>query len=219
ANQVIVSIDDQKQTYYTTKNTVGAFLQEQNLTFSKHDDISHQADETITDGLHLNVDKAFKITINDGGRKEKIWTTGGSVADVLDSHDIELDDLDKTEPAKDENVTEDTDISIVRVEKTTERVEEAIPFETEKQQDNTLVKGEEKEIAQGQEGTVVKTYEVIMENGEEVGRELVSKEIAAERKNRIIAIGTKEPDPSVTALSSGPSNSGSGKEFMMTATA
>src|SRR5699024_4589118 len=25
ANQVIVSIDDQKQTYYTTKNTVGAF--------------------------------------------------------------------------------------------------------------------------------------------------------------------------------------------------
>ncbi|HLR08594.1 MAG TPA: ubiquitin-like domain-containing protein [Bacillota bacterium] len=216
ANKVIVNIDDAKKTYYTTKRTIGEFLQDENLALSKHDDVSHKADEKITDGLQLDIHKAFQITIKDDDDKTDVWTTGGSVEDVLNAHDIKLDKLDKTKPARDQEVTEDTDIDIVRVEKTIEQVEEAIPFETEKQYDETLAKGEEKVIEQGREGIVVLTYEITTENGEEVDRELVDEEVTEERQNRTIAIGTNEAEQKATNRADSESDK---KEWTMTATA
>src|SRR5690625_1730939 len=36
AKQLYVVIDENKKSFYTTKNTVGEFFEEENLTFTKH---------------------------------------------------------------------------------------------------------------------------------------------------------------------------------------
>jgi resuscitation-promoting factor RpfB len=213
ANQVIVTIDGKKEEFFTVENTVKDFLEKENLSVSEHDALSLQLDDEIADGLTLSITKAYQVVIQDGEKEKKAWTTGGSVKELLESNSIKLSKLDKVKPALDQTISKDTAISIVRVEKKTEEVTDSIAFQTETRKDSSLAKGKEQVIEAGEDGSVVKTYEVTYENGEEVNRELVAEEVTKESKNRIVAIGTKEPQNLVTL------SSGDGKEFTMTASA
>ncbi|WP_047980707.1 G5 and 3D domain-containing protein [Ornithinibacillus contaminans] len=216
ANEVVVSIDGNEEVYYTVAGTVEEFLNENELTVSEHDEVSQALDATIKDGLKLTISKAFEVTIQDGGEEVKAWSTGGSVADVLAANDITLAELDQVKPAKDEAVTKDTAISIVRIEKKTEEVTDTIAFKTETRTDSSMTKGQEKVLAAGVEGEVVKQYEVTYENGKEVKRELLEEEVIKESENRVVVVGTKQQN--LVTLSSGSEPAG-GKEFTMTASA
>ncbi|MUK88084.1 DUF348 domain-containing protein [Ornithinibacillus sp. L9] len=218
AKQVIVTIDGEEKEYFTVADTIGSFLGENNLSFSDRDDISHSKDEEISDGLQLTVNQAFQVTINDGGEEEQVWTTGGTIQELLDENQITLTDQDKIEPAIEESVTNDTQIQIVRVETKTEEVEESVAFKTETKEDSSLEKGKKNVLAEGKDGKLVKTYEVTYENGKEVDRELIEEEVVQDSENRVVAIGTKEPKQNLVTLSSGSKPSG-GKEFTMTASA
>ena len=88
----------------------------------------------------------------------------------------------------------DAQIQIVRVEKVTDVVEEAVSFGTVTQKDDSLESGTEKVVNAGSEGKVKKHYEVILEDGEEVSRELVKEETVSESQDRVVAVGTK-PKP------------------------
>lgn len=192
AKQIVVSIDGKKQKYYTTLDTIGEFLSDEDLTFSSHDDISHKTKEPVKDGLHITIDKAYQVAIDDGGEKKKVWTTGSTIEKLLKDNDIKVNKFDKVKPDIEEKVKKDTNITIVRVKREFEEVEEKVAFETETEEDDSLAKGKEKVISEGQEGTVIKKYEVVFENGKEVSRELVSEDVQEEGKSRIIAVGTKE---------------------------
>lgn len=193
AKQIIVTIDGKSEAYYTTEDTVSAFLQEQALSFSEHDDMSHAMDDPIEEGLKLNVNTAFDVVINDGGDEHILKTTGATVEELLNELDIELNKKDKITHELNDRVTKETEIEIIRV--TAEKVEltEMIDFKTEIKEDSTLLKGEERVITEGEQGKKVKTYKVTKENGEEVERELIEEEVAKEPVNKVIAVGTKEP--------------------------
>ena len=193
AKQVIVTIDGESETYYTTEENILAFLKENDLSVSEHDDVSHSLDEAIEDGLEFNITKAFDVVVVDGGEKLKVKSTGGTVEELLEKNKIKLNDEDKITPKLNDKVTEDTKIEIVRVTTEMVVVEETIEFKTERKEDHTIRKGEERVITQGQNGQVVKKYKVTLENGEEVERELVEEDIQQEAVNRVIAVGTKEP--------------------------
>lgn len=213
ANKVMVTVDGEEEMYYTVADTVEEFLNENNLSIAKHDELSHPLDEVIKDNLDLSVKRAFQVTIDDGGKEKKIWTTGSTVQELLNESKVKLSELDQVKPALDKTITKDTTISIVRVEKKVEEVTDTVAFQTETRQDSSLDKGQEKVISPGEEGAVVKTYEVTYENGKEVSRDLVSEEVTKESQNRIVAIGTKEPQNLVTL------SDGGGKEITMTASA
>ncbi|HLQ97579.1 MAG TPA: ubiquitin-like domain-containing protein [Candidatus Dormibacteraeota bacterium] len=196
AEKVIITIDGVDQEFFTTREVITDLLQDEGLAFSEHDDLSFDEEDEIVDGLSLDVTTAFEVTIKDAGEKQTVWTTGGSIADLLDQHEIALEEkLDKVKPALDEELNKDTLITITRVEKETDIIEEMIDFETETREDDTLAKGKEKVLSEGKQGTLVKTFEVTKENGKEVDRELKDEEIKTASENRVVAIGTKEPEP------------------------
>ncbi|HHU49391.1 MAG TPA: LysM peptidoglycan-binding domain-containing protein [Clostridiales bacterium] len=84
--------------------------------------------------------------------------------------------------------------------------EEDIPFETEKKDDNTLLRGQTKILQKGKKGIKEIQARVIRENGIEVSRELVDEKTLKEPVNEIIAVGTKKP-PTSSRGSSGSSDS------------
>ncbi|MEN2766734.1 ubiquitin-like domain-containing protein [Ornithinibacillus xuwenensis] len=212
AHKVTVVVDGNEKVYYSVADTVNGFLEENKLSITERDEISHNLDEAINGDLTITIKQAFEVAIQDGGKEVKAWSTGGSVQDLLAVNNITLSELDKIEPAIDEAVTKDTTISIVRVEKKTEEVTESIAFQTETRTDSSMEKGEETVLASGTDGSVVKTYEVTYENGKEVTRELLEEEVTKESENRIVVVGTKEPAQDLVTLSSG-------KELTMTASA
>ncbi|MGM8365526.1 ubiquitin-like domain-containing protein [Virgibacillus sp. W0181] len=232
ANEINVMIDGKQQQFYTTADTVGDFFNKEGLSFSTHDSISHKKSDSIEEGLNISIDTAYEVTVDEAGEEKKIWTTGGNVADVLAANDITYKDMDKIEPALTDDVTEDTKITIVQVEKKTEKVKEPIAFKTEKKKDGSLEKGKEQVVSDGKEGLVSKEYEITLENGEEVNRELLNEEVMEKSVNKVVAVGTKEvkkTQPKTTASSkkseSGSNSSkssgsnASGKELSMTASA
>ncbi|WP_010648975.1 G5 and 3D domain-containing protein [Oceanobacillus massiliensis] len=229
AKEVVVSIDGKEETYYTTAETIEAFLAEENLSFTDHDVMSHSATEATEDGLHIEVSTAYEVTIHDGEQAKKVWATDETVGELLAKAQVRYDQnsADKIEPALDAKVKKGNDISIVRVTEEEEVVTESLAFDTEKREDDSLLKGKEEVISEGKEGTVKKVYKVTKENGKEVDRELMDEEVT-DSVNRVVAVGTKEEpkqEANLVTLASTKSDKGtggtssSGKTVTMTASA
>ena len=217
AKQVYVTIDGKEKEFHTTADSVDAFLSNEGIEYTEHDDVSFGINDEITAGLKLNVKQAYQVTIDDAGEKTKVWTTGGSVSDLLEAQNVTLTKIDKIKPKVDKALSKDTSIKITRVEKESNKTEEAIAFKTEKKEDSTLDKGKEKVISAGQEGMLVKTFEITKENGKEVERKLIKEEIKTETKNKVVAVGTKEaPKQNLVTLSSKSSTQSSNKKAVAT---
>ncbi|MFA1822361.1 ubiquitin-like domain-containing protein [Virgibacillus oceani] len=215
AKEIIVTLNGDENEYYTTTATIGEFFNENNFNFAERDEISHKTSDEIEDGLHIEISQAFQITVNDGGDKKEVWATGGSVEELLADENIDFDpdSNDKINFATGSKLAEGMNIDITRVEKRTEEVTEAVAFDTEERNDSSLLKGEEEVVTQGEDGELTKVYEITLENGEQVDKQLVDEQVKKESTNRIVAIGTKEPQPepeqNVVTLSSEKPKSGS----------
>src|SRR5699024_12594264 len=106
--------------------------------------------------------------LNDGGEKEKVWTTEDTVEDFWENEEIEYDeDEDRIKPELNEEIEEDMKINVTYVETEEVEEEESLSYHTKKKDDNSLDKDEEKTEKEGKKGKVSKTYEITKEQAEE----------------------------------------------------
>ncbi|MDQ0157790.1 uncharacterized protein YabE (DUF348 family) [Robertmurraya andreesenii] len=198
AKQVQMVQGNEKKQIWTTAKTVEAFLKEQNISLSEHDKVQPTVDTKVKHNLIVQIDRAFSVTVLDGGAEKQVWSTSTTVADFLLQQGITLNELDRVEPSLEEQVNEKTKVNVIRVEKVTDVVEEPIKFAVVTKKDHTLAKGTEKTISSGQEGLVKKEYEVILENGEEVSRKLLRESTMKEKRDKVVAVGTKTTTQTVS---------------------
>ncbi|MGX7594186.1 ubiquitin-like domain-containing protein [Planococcus plakortidis] len=198
AEQYTVTVDGETRSAWTTENTVADILEKAEIEVTKHDKVSPALDETVDEETVIDVEKAYEVTIMDGGKGKKVWSTSTTVADFLKQHNIELSKLDRVEQDMDELVLPNSKVEVVRVEKVTDVVEDAVKYAVETRKDSSLLKGSEKLVQKGQNGLVKKTYEVVKENGKEVKRELKNEKVVKEPKQQILAVGTKTVVASVS---------------------
>src|SRR5690625_7797662 len=92
---------------------------------------------------------------------------------------------------KKEQVTKNTENEITKVKKDTIVEKEATNFEVKEEKNSKLEKGKTNVIQKGRKGSVEKTYELVLENGKEVERKEVDKEVLKKPKNKIVSVGTK----------------------------
>jgi uncharacterized protein YabE (DUF348 family) len=215
AKQVHIVKDNEKKTIWTTAGSVAGLLKEQKIVLSKHDQISPRPQVAIQDKMKIGIKKAFHLTYVDGGKKQQVWTTSATVADFLSQQGIKLNKLDRVEPSLTETIAKNGVVNVIRVEKVTDVVEEPIQFAVVTKKDESLEKGKEKTITSGKKGLVSKQYEVLLENGEEVSRKLISEQKVAEKQDKVVAVGTKDLSIQVSRGAADEP----GKEFYVTATA
>ncbi|WP_305071787.1 G5 and 3D domain-containing protein [Pseudalkalibacillus hwajinpoensis] len=205
AFQVTLSVNGKDQQVWSTQKTVKGFLEDQNIKLKEHDDMSVSLDDELKEGMTIAVDEAFKVAVNDGGKQNDIWTTSTTVAGFLEQQNIQLGEFDRVEPGKDENVKANSKINVIRVEKVTDVVEEPIDYATIKKNDSSMQKGTEKVVEDGQEGKQEKHYEVVLENGKEVSRELKKTDVVKKSSDKIVAVGTQVIMQTAVKTSSEPS--------------
>ena len=205
AFQVTLSVNGKDQQVWSTQKTVKGFLEDQNIKLKEHDDMSVSLDDELKEDMTIAVDEAFKVAVNDGGKQNDIWTTSTTVAGFLEQQNIQLGELDRVEPGKDENVKANSKINVIRVEKVTDVVEEPIDYDTIKKNDSSMQKGTEKVVEDGQEGKQEKHYEVVLENGKEVSRELKKTNVVKKSSDKIVAVGTQVIMQTAVKTSSEPS--------------
>ncbi|MDV2686742.1 ubiquitin-like domain-containing protein [Alkalihalophilus lindianensis] len=203
AKQVAMTIDGEKQNVWTTAEDVEQLLAEQNIEYNDHDHIEPAVNTVITEDLVVNYESAFQVELTSDGEQQGFWTTSTTVADFLEKENVSLGELDRVEPALEERLDEATDIRVIRVEKVTDVVEETVAFGTVTKRDDDLENGKEKVVNAGAEGQVNKHFEVVLEDGEEISRELVKTETVKESEDRIVAVGTR-PAPETVSRSASP---------------
>lgn len=213
-----VAIGEKRRTIWTTADTVKELIQQENLDVTEHDKIEPALDTKIEKDLSLTIDKAFKLTLNVGEEKQQVWTTSTTVADFLKEHNVKLNELDEVKPALTAKINEKSAITVTRIEKVTDVVEEPIAFDVVTKSDSSIDKGKQKVIDSGKEGKLKKHYEVVVENGKEISRKLLKKETVEESKDRVVALGTKVASPVSTATVSR-GNDSVAKEFYVNSTA
>ena len=156
ANKVTVNIDGEEEEYYSTAETVGEFLEEENIEVKKHDVVSFNDMALLQDGMFIDIDQAFKVTLNNGGDKEDVWATANTVKELLQDEDIKYSKQDKIEPALDKDLKEGMTVTVTKVKTETKEVTEALSFNTDEEKDSELEKGESRTISEGEEGKVEK---------------------------------------------------------------
>ncbi len=219
AVEVSLTIDGETTSNWTLSETVGEFLKEEGIQLRAEDKVSESMDEAIEEDMNITIEKAFPIALKVGNEKREIWSTSTTVADFLKSEKVSLNKLDQVSPALSNRLTKESAVTVTRVEKVTDVVEEPISYETIKRTDPSLEKGKEKIITEGQEGLISKTYELTRENGKTISKELVSEKTVQEKVDQVVAIGTKEKKATVTKVSSPSTSSSSAEEYHVTATA
>ncbi len=202
AHQVVVNLEGEVEQVWTTVETVGELMDELEVNVKEHDVMEPSLKTSITDVSKVTFESAFQVTLLLEGEEEEVWTTSTTVADFLEKEEVTLGELDRVEPAQDEEIVEEAEVSVVRVKKVTDVVEETVDYGTVTQQDSSLKKGSEEVKESGEEGKVEKHYQVVMEDGEEVSRELLKEEVIKESEDRVVAVGTKESTPNVSRGSS-----------------
>ncbi|WP_235848308.1 G5 and 3D domain-containing protein [Litchfieldia alkalitelluris] len=188
---VHIAIGDEQEKIWTTLDTVNDLLEFKEIDINEHDVVTPNLETEIATGLEINIEKAFELTLNVGGKKQQVWSTSTTVADFLKNQNITLGKLDRVEPEVDQEIVKDSIVNVIRVEKVTDVVEEPVSYAVVTKKDDTLEKGREKIVNAGKEGKIAKHYEVILENGKEVSRELLETKTVSESINRIVAVGTK----------------------------
>ncbi|WP_449538319.1 ubiquitin-like domain-containing protein [Ferdinandcohnia sp. Marseille-Q9671] len=213
---VEVVVDNQPKKVWTTEKTVADLFIREKIEVTEHDKINPGLDTKLKEDMKVSVDKAFQLTLNDGGTEKQVWSTSTTVADFLKGLEVTLNELDRVEPGMEEQITANSVVNVVRVEKVTDVVEESIAFAVVKKKDSNIDKGKEKVVSPGQEGKVAKHFEVVLENGKEVSRNLIKTETLKESEQKVVAVGTREI---VQQVSRGTSDGNVSKEFYVSSTA
>ncbi|UCZ53300.1 ubiquitin-like domain-containing protein [Bacillus shivajii] len=218
AQQIVVNLEGDMRTVWTIASTVQELMVEIGVEVKEHDVIEPSLNDELTANTKVKYEEAFLVTLTSDGEEQEVWTTSTTVADLLEREEITLDELDRVEPATDKALNKEAEVQVVRVEKVTDVVEETIDYATVTRNDSSLNRGSEKVVQGGQEGKVEKHYEVIFEDGEEVSRELIKEEVVKESEDRVVAVGTRNPTPTVSRDNSSSSSSdGSWQTFNATA--
>lgn len=224
SKEIAIIVGEEKKTLWTTKRTVQEVLDEAGVEVTEYDEVSPALTTKLAEQNQITVDKAYEFMLVDGGEEFKHWSTLTTIGDFLEKSNIELDELDRVEGSLDNQILPGSVVEIVRVEKETTTVEEEEKFTVETKSDNSLLKGREKVVQQGEKGIVSRDYEITKENGKEVSRTLIAEKTIKEPKKQIVSVGTKvvvadAGNVSNTTVSRDNSTPAGGKEFYVTATA
>jgi len=135
----------------------------------------------------------IQATLVADGRVNLLEVTAESmlVRDLLTLVDVELGPMDRVDPDLYVQVTEGMTIVVTRVEETFETVRHPLPFAHQTVRNEGMTEGERRLLQAGSNGEVEITYLLTLEDGVEVTRTEVRREVVTEPVDEIVMVGVQ----------------------------
>jgi uncharacterized protein YabE (DUF348 family) len=209
AKPVKLTLDGTSKTVHSTSATVEDLLHE--LGVEEDSELSAPLDAELASvsTVTITTPKTVSITV-DGETKKKI-TTAATIGDLLKEQKIKLGKDDELSDPKSTEIKDNLKLKITRIDRDQKiEVTEPIEFETETKKDSSMYEGEQEITRSGVTGERTKTYALVLVDGEETERELVSNEITREPVTQQVSVGTKERPAPKPKASSGSNNTNVG---------
>ncbi len=192
-----VIVDGTPTNYWTSQETVSAFLDEIGIEVADTDIMDVEKDDKL-DVLprisKINITRGFDVKVEIDGKEQPVTVkpgtyTGTMIAqlEALNSQKYFYDGYlaGKLEPNQEIKLQTRTEETVTETQN--------IPFETEVKLVNTLNKGVEEIAQEGKPGKKEIISKVVYLSGEETDRYVTEERIAEKPVNKIINRGTREP--------------------------
>lgn len=207
--KVTVSDGETVSVIYTIAKDPEDLIKKSGFEIEAHDEF-----ETVVIGDETNIliSRAFSVNISVDGKTKTVHMTGGTVSDALGKALVWVNDEDLISIAKNEVLTEDTNIKVRRVTYSSEVLEESIPYEISSRATPLITTpGRVVVMTAGKDGTKEVTVERKLIDGVEIERQVVSETITSYPTTQISLVGAKKGTPaSPLSLPSGVTITSSG---------
>ena len=201
ARPLDVSVDGEEQRYWVTATDVSSALDQIGVGFHNAD-LSVSRGATISrSGMDLRVVTPKDLTVRIGGKKAKERTvTALTVREALDELGVKVGKHDRVKPGLGATLEDGDRLVFTDVRKVTKRVRESIGFDTVERENGDLYEGETRTVRAGEPGARKVVYKITFVNGDVSKRKLVRVvRVLSNPVDAIVAVGTKEREPVVTA--------------------
>lgn len=198
---VSLVIDGEATTIKTKQWMLHRLLDERSITLGAYDRLSKPIDTKIKNGDTIVIDYAKPVQVTADGRTQTVYTTGKTVRSVIHELDLEVRVDDKVIPPIGTVLNDHDKIRIIRVDKRIQERQDVEPFEMVQQKDPRLLEGKQQLVRSGQDGLTLSKIEKVYEDGKLVSMRMLDQLVKREKVDKIVAIGTKKPEPKVTVLS------------------
>ncbi|MFF2842820.1 transglycosylase family protein [Paenarthrobacter sp. NPDC057981] len=208
AKAVSIELDGARKTVNTTASDVAGLVSELGVASSSQVSQPKEAALEVT-GSFVSISTPKTISVVADGKSTSTTTTATDVASVLKDAGITVGTNDRLSQPGNAPVIQDMVIKVSRVDtsKTAEATEE-VPFDSVKTESADLFKGEEKVTQAGVAGSLVKTFKLVLVDGREASRTLVSSNVATPPVAEKISVGTKARPAATPAAAAAPVASG-----------
>jgi dipeptidyl aminopeptidase/acylaminoacyl peptidase len=135
----------------------------------------------------------IRVTLAADGSEQLLLVTASylTVGDLLDALGLALGPLDRAEPDLYFEVTDGMEVVVTRVEETFETERQVLPFTHKTVRSEALPEGERRLLQAGANGELEITYRLTLEDGEELSKEEVSRQIVVEPVDETVLVGVQ----------------------------
>ncbi len=194
ARPVIVVDGATRQRVVTPYQTAERIVADAGITLYPEDTTALvRSENPVTDGagLQLTIDRAARVSLDLFGQTTQVRTQGETVGAFLREKGIVLTASDRVMPSADTPVVDGAAVRVWREGTQTVTVDETVAFTTETIRDADRPTQYKQVQTEGKNGSRRVTYEITIENGQEVGRVEIASVIVIEPTVQTEIVGTK----------------------------
>ncbi|MBE4717088.1 resuscitation-promoting factor [Pseudarthrobacter sp. AB1] len=212
AKAVKVSLDGSEKTINTTAPDVAGLVTELGVASSSSVSVPKDAQLAVA-GSFVSISTPKSVSIVADGKVATATTTAGTVAQVLEDAGITLGVDDRTSQPGNAHVVNNMVVKVSRVDTSqTAATTENVAFDSMTTESAELFKGEKKVTQAGVAGKVDKSFKLVMVDGREASRTLVSETVSVPAVTEKVTVGTKAKPAAVAAAGT---NTGAAAPAMM----
>ncbi len=189
---VMVIENGVKTVTLTAQRSARVVAQSAGLTIYPEDNVNFAPGSIAQNiiGEQVEVDPALPVNFSLYGTPLSVRTHAKTVADLLKEKNVKIDSKDTIKPALTEPIAAGMNVSIIRNGVQVVTIELPIDIPTQYANDNTLSFGSTAVRQAGSAGKKAVTYQIDVEGGVEVSRDIIQESIVQAAVPKIIAIGT-----------------------------
>jgi uncharacterized protein YabE (DUF348 family) len=220
AKEVKVSLDGSEKTVNTTAQDVEGLVTELGVASASSVSVPKDAQLSVA-GSFVSISTPKSVSIVADGKVHAATTTAATVGKVLEDAGLTLGANDRSSQPANAHVVNNMVVKVSRVDVgQTAVTTEDVPFKTETVESAELLKGEKEVTQAGAAGKLEKTFKLVLVDGREASRTLVTESVTAQPVTEKITVGTKakpvaQAAPAPAASASTGANTGAAAPAMM----
>ncbi len=193
----VVIDDDAPRSVTAPASSVGGILTAANLRHLRDEGavITPTWRDAVHDGDTITVRRPLEVVVEVDGDELTVVSLAAVVDDLLSLNDVELGPDDLVLPPPSTVLDGDGTIVIQRIDFEEEADEVVLPYEEIRRETDELERGTTEVSREGRDGLRVDRFRIRYVDGEPVGREVLSREVVTEPRDRVVRVGTAEPPP------------------------